>query len=309
MLPQSFINYFRRRLHSADVRFLITSGQACVYYGIQQTTKDSDWIIEPDDLGKLLEMLQAIDGSEVNRVSFRPICGAPMTKQFFKQGWTSHLQITDADGDDQYLDFFGKPPRVTVWERDVDDSDYAARQVVAQMKKTDREKDWPFVFALGKQAVTLGDPRGILHGQDVDWLIQTWTEVPQLQRDEFILLRPLLRLIVSQPKQLRRALMIEKFLWQSINTSRYRVYQQAWKVFFRQWRREPNFHWPGSDHFKNQCEILNAAASRYGLLTTPLSDDGKAAALAQANKDAIEIFAATADELNQIVPPLELMLP
>ena len=47
--PNAFIHWFSNRMRAVGVRFAITSGQACVHYGIQQTTKDSDWIIEPAD--------------------------------------------------------------------------------------------------------------------------------------------------------------------------------------------------------------------------------------------------------------------
>ena len=57
-------------------------------------------------------------------------------------------------------------------DSDAVDPDYASRLLVAQMKKTDREKDWPFVF-LARPAGD-GDGRcggGVLHGQEADWLI------------------------------------------------------------------------------------------------------------------------------------------
>jgi hypothetical protein len=44
MSPLDFLNWFRLELHRAGISFAITSGQACVYFGLQQTTKDSDWI-------------------------------------------------------------------------------------------------------------------------------------------------------------------------------------------------------------------------------------------------------------------------
>ena len=47
--PRASIEWFRRELHAAGVQFAIPSGQACVHFGIQQTTKDSDWISEAAD--------------------------------------------------------------------------------------------------------------------------------------------------------------------------------------------------------------------------------------------------------------------
>ncbi|MCW5557400.1 MAG: hypothetical protein KIT22_06180 [Verrucomicrobiae bacterium] len=51
----------------------------------------------------------------------------------------------------------GKVP----WEDDLQGY-YAGMQVVAWMKRTDRDKDWPFVTSL-VQLLLRGDPRGWLH--------------------------------------------------------------------------------------------------------------------------------------------------
>ena len=309
MGPLPFLTSFRKRLSTAGIRFAITSGQACVYYGIQQTTKDSDWIVEPDDLEMLVELLVQIEVSDGFSVSHRAICGAPCSRDFLANGWTTHIQITDAENVVHHLDFFGKAPRVTVLERDTEDSDYASRLVVAQMKKTDREKDWPFVVALSHQAIIRGDVRGVLHGQDADWLIDTWRMVPVKQRETLVTQRPLLNLVDRNPNRLRRALAIEKHIWQSINRYRYRPYQIAWKEFFRQWRREPNFAWPPACSFHEQSQMLHSAATKYKLPNAPLDESMRVAALLEARRDAIEIFEAADAELDQIVPPLEWMLP
>jgi len=307
--PGAFIQWFRRELHAAGVRFAITSGQACVYFGLQQTTKDSDWIIEPDDLSLLRSVLADAESSGEFRVSYRAVCGAPLDQAFLGNGWTSHLTMTDSDADEHHLDFFGKAPRVRELERDAVDPDFASRLLVAQMKKTDREKDWPFVFALGRQAMAMGDVRGVLHGQEADWLIDAWSQVPEDSRVGLIRQRPLLGLIDTQPHRLRRAIVIEKHVWGSINRERYSVYQRSWKEFYRQWRREPGFQWPRQIPFLEQHARLDEAAGRYSLPQLPLDDSARHAALATARADAAEILAASDEELENIVPPLEVLLP
>jgi hypothetical protein len=54
MTPLGFLNWLRVEFRKAKIRFTLTSGQACVYYGIQQTTKDSDWIIGLEDIEREL---------------------------------------------------------------------------------------------------------------------------------------------------------------------------------------------------------------------------------------------------------------
>jgi hypothetical protein len=307
--PNAFIRWFRGELHGAGVRFAITSGQACVYYGIQQTTKDSDWIIEPDDLSRMRTMLVEADSAGKMRVSYRAICGAPLNRAFLGKGWTSHLLITDADSEGHRLDLFGKAPRVTELDRDAIEPDFASRQVVAEMKKTDREKDWPIVFALGRQAVAAGDVRGILHGQDADWLVATWSDIHSDDRSALIHRRPLLAFIDAQPHRLRRAIVIERQIWMSVNRVRYGIYQRSWNDFFRQWRHESDFGWPPEVSFHRQHELLALAAHKYGLPEAPLDDAARHDALAAARGDAAEILAASEEELDLIVPPLEVLLP
>ncbi len=307
--PSTFIDWFRRALHAAGVRFAITSGQACVHFGIQQTTKDSDWIIDPDDLSLLRLVLADAESSGEFRVSYRAICGAPLDQAYLGNGWTSHLAMTDSDAEEHHLDFFGRAPRVRELERDAVEPDYASRLLVAQMKKTDREKDWPFVFALGRQAMAMGDVRGVLHGQEAGWLIDAWGQVPEKARLGLILQRPLLGLIDTEPRQLRRAIVIEKLVWGSINRERYGAYQRSWKEFYRQWRREQNVRWPWPIPFLEQHARLGEAADRYALPKMPLDDSARRAALATARADAAEILAASDDELKNSVPPLEVLLP
>jgi len=42
--PLEFLGVFAGRLRQAGISYAITSGMACVHYGLQQTTKDSDWM-------------------------------------------------------------------------------------------------------------------------------------------------------------------------------------------------------------------------------------------------------------------------
>ncbi len=306
---KKFMRQFQQELHAVGIRFAITSGQACVYFGIQQTTKDSDWIIVPEDLFRLQAMLVDADTSKSVQVSYRAICGAPLDRAWMSNGWTSHIAVTDTDSEEHHLDFFSKAPRVTELDRDANDPDYASRLVVAQMKKTDREKDWPIVFALGRQAVSQGDFRGVLHGQDADWLVETWNTIPENERAELIRWRPLLGSIDSEPHRLRRAIAIEKQLWVSINRERYGVYKRTWKDFFRKWRREADFRWPPKTSFDEQHHMLSLAARKYKLPMDPLKDSARLEALAQSRADAAEILLASDEELARIAPPLEVLLP
>lgn len=307
MTALDFIDWFRVQLHSAQIDFALTSGQACVYYGIQQTTKDSDWIIRPADLSKLCHLFDVLESSEC-RIEYRTFCGAPLEEDYLVGGWTSHVSLFDKTGQEHHLDFFGKPPRVTSLERDLEEPDFASRLTVAQMKKTDREKDWPIVFSLGQQAVAAGDVRGVLYGMDYEWLTSTWETVPVESRESLVHQRPLLRLIEQQPSRLRRSLLIEKYLWATVNRGRYHLYMRHWKDFYHQWRLEPNFQWPMSTPFLQQHQRLTHAATSYGLPFDVVSSR-RVEVVEQAVAETMEVFAASTDELSELMPPIELLLP
>lgn len=85
--PLDFLEIFAGHLRAAGIRFAITSGMACVHYGLQQTTKDSDWIIAPEDLSKLRDLLTRLEQAHPPwRVSYRQIFGAPLDARFMASG-------------------------------------------------------------------------------------------------------------------------------------------------------------------------------------------------------------------------------
>lgn len=44
--PIQFYRNFRALMQQHGIRHVLTSGMACVEYGIQQNTKDTDWIVQ-----------------------------------------------------------------------------------------------------------------------------------------------------------------------------------------------------------------------------------------------------------------------
>jgi hypothetical protein len=307
MTAVDFIDWFRAQLHGARIEFALTSGQACVYFGIQQTTEDSDWIIKSSDLPKLVDLFRELERQSC-RVQYRTFCGAPLDGDYLSTGWTSHLSLYDSAGTEHHLDFFGKPPRVTRLERDLDQPDYASRLTVAQMKKTDREKDWPIVYSLGRQAFDTGNFHGILYGMESDWLLESWPKVPVELRPAMVLERPLLRWIDEQPSRLRRGLMMEKYFWSAVNRGRYNIYARAWKDFYHQWSLEPDFCWPLNRPFEEQHQRLGRAAQQHELPTEVL-ETKKAEIVQRAKVETMDVFAAPSAELDELIPPLEFLLP
>lgn len=308
MSPLDFVDWLGSQWRLAGIRAVVTSGQACVHYGIQLSTKDSDWIVQPDDLATLCSTLAEWDERPDMEVRFRSLCGAPLEANFLRHGWTSHVEVVEG-GREHRIDLFGKAPRVQCTETDQDNAQYASRHVVAQMKKTDREKDWPIVFGLGRQMIEREDWRGVLHLQDAATLQNVWPSVPIQKHAELVHQRPLLALANGSPGMLRRAIAVERSIWIAVNRLRYRRYQLAWKEFYRAWRSEPEMQWPLDQPFLAQHLALLEAAARFQLPEKPLGPVDGPTLLELALLDVKEIMAATDAEIGRIVPPLGALLP
>lgn len=52
--PVEFYRSFQTLLRGRGIAGVLTSGMACVEFGLQQTTKDTDWIVDPAEMGNLV---------------------------------------------------------------------------------------------------------------------------------------------------------------------------------------------------------------------------------------------------------------
>ena len=288
---------------------------ACVHYGLQQNTKDSDWIIPADALEKLRELLTKREGDLPPwRVSYRQIFGAPLEAEFMQHGWTRHLSIWDnAASVEHKVDIFSKPLRVQAEEIEADNDGWATRHVVAQMKRTDRDKDWPIIQGLGKQLWERKLPTCLLHITDYETLLVAWKAVPAEWREAAAKRRPLLRELEREvlPERLavERLFALERLVWERVNEQRHGRYTSAWKKFYRQWRREEDWEWPTEDPFWIQHKRLNEAVHRNGLPPNPLAEIPREELVQGALKEVGTVAAATEFEIAKVTPPMEELLP
>ena len=280
--PLEFLYHFRGLLQERGIRFAITSGMACVYYGLQQTTKDSDWIIEPADLPKLHALLMDHERRVPPwRISYRQIFGAPMNTEYLAQGWTSHLSIwPSAGGEEEHVDIFGAAPRVQPGTVQPDSMGFASPDLVAWMKRTDRDKDWPIVDGLGHLLQRTANPDAVMHLQSVPRLRAVWSTFDAGARAHAVLHRPLLSLLEATPNDevMHGLIALERTVWETVNQERYRLFQHEWKEFYRRWKKEEFWEWPTAESFAQQHERVLSAARRYELPIQILDEAGKEAA-------------------------------
>lgn len=216
-----------RALRQRGVVCAITSGLACVHYGIAETTKDCDLLCHPDCFGALLELLEQTPlGDQPCR--YRGHISPPLDGRWHLGGWTSHFEW-DTKPTATTLDVFGRALRESEpWEYDISGL-YAGMNVVAEMKRTDRDKDWPFINDLGVEMLRAGDARGWLHLFDEDSVneLQKECSIPR----ELMPVRPVLELAINRAPGLREALMVERHFWQELDRLRIRVYRAALRPY------------------------------------------------------------------------------
>lgn len=313
--PLDFLPIFAGQLRETGIHFAITSGMACVHYGLQQNTKDSDWIIPADDLVTLRELLARLEGVLPPwRVSYRQICGAPLETEWMAHGWTSHLSIWDSAASVEHkVDIFSKPPRVKPEEIQTDAEGWASRHVVAQMKRTDRDKDWPILQGLGQQLWERGHALALLHLTDSVELIAAWPSAPPAIRAAVAARRPLLRALDATPPldklDLERLLAVERLAWERVNEQRHSRYTRAWKNFYRSWRKEAGWEWPTAEPFWLQHRRLVEGARRHGLPPDPLASVSKEELVRAALVEVAKVAAASEKEIAQVLPPVDELLP
>jgi len=313
--PIDFYRTFQGLLRGRGIAGVLTSGMACVEYGLQQNTKDTDWIVAPADMNRLValfgELEHGISGANW-RISYRGLFGAPLEAEYLAGGWTSHVAAFEQpESAERHLDFFGRPPRVgESWRTDAV-AGIASRDIVARMKKTDRPKDWPLVNALAIQSHYAGDPGAVVHLRDPDILRESWHQAAVTHRDSAARERPLLRVLDAiDDLRLERLLLVEEMLWQCVNRERYLVYQRAWKDFYRAWQRDRVGEWPTSEAFLQQHRRVCHAVREHGLPAAPLGTvDARQAVYERGRSRAASLAAATPEEMDIVAVPLGTILP
>lgn len=310
--PLDFLRIFAGQLRQAGIPFAITSGMACVHYGLQQNTKDSDWIIPADELVKLRELLARLEGELPPwRVSYRQIFAAPLDAEYMAHGWTSHLSVWDnAASVEHKVDIFSKPPRVKSEEITTDADGWVNQHVVAQMKKTDRPRDWPIVDGLGQRLWAGEDPIGLLHINDPGRLLAAWSETAPETREAMARRRPLLRRLDAglSAGQTDRLFLLERLVWERVNEERHGRYVRAFKDFYRRWWKEEEWEWPTSEPFWMQHKRVVKAVHAHGLPANPLADMRRDDLVAAAVKRLAEA-GFPENEVAQVLPPVDELLP
>ncbi len=231
---QNFYEGLVRQLRERGVICAITSGLACVHYGISETTKDCDLLCHPSSFAVLLDLLRAtqVQGASCR---YRGYLSPPLVARWHQGGWTSHFEwplgqhvVT--------LDLFGSALRQSSpWEEEVSGL-YAGPQTVAEMKRTVRDKDWAAITALGVRMIEAGDDRGWFHIYDAE----TLTGLLGIQNCplELVRQRPALQLALEEDARTVGALNAERKLWEELDRRRVRLLERQLRPYVAAVRKE-----------------------------------------------------------------------
>ena len=222
------------KLRERGVVCAITSGMACVHYGVAETTKDCDLLCHTSSFNTLLELLTEtnISGQPCH---YRGNITPPLDARWHRGGWTSHFQW-DSKPDVNTLDVFGHALRESSpWPQDVFGL-YAGPHTVAQMKRTNRDKDWAFITALGQRMIEAEDDRGWLHIFEAGAL----TELLKQRRcpPEIAAARPAIGLAMNNDRRTAGALNAEQKLWGELDRVRIKILEGHLRPYVSAVRRE-----------------------------------------------------------------------
>ncbi len=165
-----------RRFNHGRVRAILAGGQAVVLHRLAIMSKDGDWILreDPQTMAHVLTILE--------RYGARYRFGAPLDVRWMAGGWSAHLEFQWQELRVR-TDFVTRPPRLNqvslqrIW-RDVEgrETPFLDAADLADMKKTNREKDYAVIGELARRMVDPDDQ--ILYSRSARDLIELAQRYP-----------------------------------------------------------------------------------------------------------------------------------
>ena len=139
------------QFNKGRLRAILSSGQAVVLHRLAMMSKDGDWIIkEVDETSDYIL-------SVLNRFGAHYRFGAPLDIRWLRGGWSAHFEFI-FDALRIRTDFISRPPRISderlmqLWmEQEGRAFPYVGLTDLAELKKTNREKDYAIIGELSRK--------------------------------------------------------------------------------------------------------------------------------------------------------------
>lgn len=220
------------KFNEAKTRAIISSGQAVVLHHIAIMSKDGDWILkeDPESIEYILKVL--------SKYGAKYRFAAPLDIRWLYNGWSSHFEFFHNKLRIR-TDFVTRPPRISeialqkLWqEQEERDLPFVDAKTLAEIKKTNREKDYAVI---GELARLLSNPEDqLLYSRSARDLIEISKKYPDLIK-ELMPKRPLLGRIKEGVQHLEEALDAERRELIHINESRLKKYINASEKWLNMW--------------------------------------------------------------------------
>jgi hypothetical protein len=221
-----------REFNRGRVRAILAGGQAVVLHRLAIMSKDGDWILreDPDTMEHVLTIL------ETHGARYR--FGAPLEVRWMAGGWSAHLEFQWQEMRVR-TDFVTRPPRLDqdalqrIWQSaEGQETPFLGAMDLANMKKTNREKDYAVI---GELARRMADPDDqILYSRSARDLIDLARQYPdRVQR--LVERRAIFRVIGQGREVLEAALDAERRQLIRANEERLNRYMEAAKSWAAAW--------------------------------------------------------------------------
>lgn len=162
-------------------RAILSSGQAVVLHRLAIMSKDGDWIVKEDE-ESLDYILQVLDEKGA-KYRF----GAPFDMRWLAGGWSSHFEFIQ-DGLRIRTDFVSRPPRISaerlekIWkEQENRNLPFVDLADLAELKKTNREKDYAIIGELSRRMTVLEDR--LLYLRSAREIMESFRKKPKITRE------------------------------------------------------------------------------------------------------------------------------
>lgn len=214
------------------LRAVICSGQAVVLHRLAIMSKDGDWIIR-EDVESIQHILNVLS---VHNAKYR--FGAPLDSRWMVGGWSSHFEFM-TDSFRVRTDFFTRPPRLSdndlqrMWDKqETNDIPFINVRDLAELKKTNREKDYVVIGELARLIDNITDQ--FLYSRSAGDLLDLAEKHPILVA-KLINKRPILSAISKGREELETRLDAEKRELMRINVNRLQAYSNAAEEWANIW--------------------------------------------------------------------------
>ncbi len=223
--------------NDGELRAILSEDLAVVVHGLAFSSKDGDWIVRetPEAPDHILRVL-ASHGARYRM-------GAPLDVRWMSGGWSAHFEFSH-EGNRVRCDFVTRPPRLSptdlasLWQEHERQEAFEEPvptldlRRLAELKKTDRERDYPFI---GEIARRLPPSQEVLLSRSARDLIALWPGFSAHEQEQFTSQRPLLREIERGRRALEVALDGERRKLMELNQYRLAAYERAALSWSKTW--------------------------------------------------------------------------